>query len=286
MSPLRPEPLLTLAKHCSVGAWICAAVATGKLAGVLEIRKICASSGLAQARSAEVEEFLEAAGKLGLVAKKTQLTWEFTNSRALADLAPQLKAIDFYRTQVHREADTVVVVLSKPREPSQLGAALTKSLLGTWGLSNTRDSLPTIAENAQSRLAVMTPFLDEVGAEVVLSLFQIAKPEVSKQLVIRLTTDGLMPSGFHLISEGLKKLGVAVYNFRLDKPDVEGYETFHSKVILADSSSAYVGSANMNKWSFDYSLELGLMVTGQAAARIAQILDTVIQVSTRVTSSS
>lgn len=277
-----PEFLLTLANHCAVGALVCAAVADGRLSGVTEIRRICTIAGIAQARGAEVQEFLEAGAKLGLLARKTQLTWEVLNPKALAVLAPQLEAIRIYRTQIHREADTVSVVLSKPPEPSQLADALRKSLQGTWGLANTRDLLPMIAERAHSRLAIMTPYLDEVGAEIVLALFKNALPDVRKQLVIRLTPEGALPPGLGVIADGLKQLGVCVYNFRLDRPGTEGYETFHAKVVLADNASAYVGSANMNKWSFQYSLELGLMVSGQAAVRIAQVLDAVIQVSAGV----
>lgn len=113
-------------------------------------------------------------------------------------------------------------------------------------------------------------------------MFKNALPGVRKQLVIRLTPEGTLPPGLGVIAEGLKQLGVCVYNFRLDKPGAEGFETFHAKVVLADNASAYVGSANMNKRSFQYSLELGLMVSGQAAARIAQVLDAVIQVSAGV----
>jgi phosphatidylserine/phosphatidylglycerophosphate/cardiolipin synthase-like enzyme len=52
---------------------------------------------------------------------------------------------------------------------------------------------------------------------------------------------------------------------RLDRPEATGYETFHAKVLLADDDEAYVGSANMTKWSFEQSLELGVLVRGRAA---------------------
>ena len=70
-----------------------------------------------------------------------------------------------------------------------------------------------------------------------------------------------------------------VLNFRLDRPEAPGNETFHAKVVLADNVSAYVGSSNMNQWSFEYSLELGLYVRGRAAARIATLLRAVRDVS-------
>ncbi len=73
-----------------------------------------------------------------------------------------------------------------------------------------------------------------------------------------------------------------VFNFRLEKAEATGTETFHAKVVLADDKTAYVGSSNMTKWSFQYSLELGLLVTGRAASRIAQIVDAAVAVSAKV----
>jgi phosphatidylserine/phosphatidylglycerophosphate/cardiolipin synthase-like enzyme len=124
----------------------------------------------------------------------------------------------------------------------------------------------------------MTPYLDEVGAAIVLNLFEQANVP-DKCLILRATPEGLAPPGLAGVSPALKRLRVAVLNFRIDRPDGSGNETFHAKVVLADGASAYVGSSNMHKWSFDYSLELGLYVLGRAAARIADILRAVRRVS-------
>jgi phosphatidylserine/phosphatidylglycerophosphate/cardiolipin synthase-like enzyme len=52
--------------------------------------------------------------------------------------------------------------------------------------------------------------------------------------------------------------------------------------VLADNRTAYVGSSNMTKWSFEYSLELGLKVSGKAADRLADIVDAILTVSERI----
>lgn len=124
----------------------------------------------------------------------------------------------------------------------------------------------------------MTPYLDEVGAAIVLNLFERANV-TDRCLILRATSEGNAPSGLADIRAALNQLGVAVLNFRLDRPDSSGNETFHAKVVLADDVSAYVGSSNMLKWSFEYSLELGLHVRGRAAFRIADILNAVKAVS-------
>ena len=276
------EALKVLSAHSAAGSLICSAVSDGQLSGTMDVRRICSLSGIAQARTGEALSFLMAAKGLGLVEQISDLNWRVAQAAILAELAPMLQAIHVYRTEIHQDADTVDVVLTKPLSPSQLAKSLEGMLLGTWGLLDTREILPSIAENASERFVVMTPFLDEVGGEILLALFQHVRPSVRKQLIIRATADGLLPAGYLAITGQLSALGVEAFNFRLDKGDAFGMETFHAKVVLADNAKAYVGSANMNKWSFQYSLELGLLVSGKAADRIGQVIDAVTCVSTRL----
>jgi len=276
------EALKVLSAHSAAGSLICSAVSDGQLSGTMDVRRICSLSGIAQARTGEALSFLMAAKGLGLVEQISDLNWRVAQAAILAELAPMLQAIHVYRTEIHQDADTVDVVLTKPLSPSQLAKSLEGMLLGTWGLLDTREVLPSIAENASERFVVMTPFLDEVGGEILLALFQHVRPSVRKQLIIRATADGLLPAGYLAITGQLSALGVEAFNFRLDKGDAFGMETFHAKVVLADNAKAYVGSANMNKWSFQYSLELGLLVSGKAADRIGQVIDAVTCVSTRL----
>lgn len=271
-----------LSAHSGVGGAVCTAVADGKLTGVADVRNICTRSGIAQARSGETLEFLKAAGAVGLFEKLSELNWRVADPALVIELAPMLQAIHVYRSTIHEDADTVEVVLTKPPHPSQLARALQSMLLGTWGLLDTREVLPTIAEGAAGRFVVMTPFLDEVGAEIVLDLFRQVRHSVEKQLILRSTPDGDLPPGYLANAGELAHLGVKTFNFRLDKGDAPGTETFHAKVVLGDSARAYVGSSNMNKWSFQYSLELGLLVSGRAAARIGQIVDAVTKVSAQI----
>lgn len=276
------EALKGLSAHSAVGGLICGAAGDGQLAGTVDVRRICAVSGIAQSRTGEALEFLRAARSLGLVEQISELNWRVAQAPVLAELAPMLQAAHVYRTEIHQDTDTVDVVLTKPPNPSQLAKTLEGMLLGTWGILDTREVLPSIAENAAERLVVMTPFLDEVGGEILLALFKHVRPLVRKQLILRATAEGFLPPGYMSNAGQLAGLGVETFNFRLEKAEASGMETFHAKVVLADDAKAYVGSSNMNKWSFQYSLELGLLVSGKAARRIAQVVDAVMKVSTRV----
>lgn len=271
--------LVALAPHSRVGAPICAAVADARLGGTVNLRHVCTMSGLSQSNSAEAEAFLVSAQRVGLVERSSGLTWSLHESKRLAELAPMLFAVQVYRSEVHTANDEVDVVLTKPAGSSRVAQALDNTLRGDWGLINTRDLLPMMAEQAAQRFAIMTPFVDDTGADIIASLFANTRPGVKRELIIRSDSDGNPPIGLKRVSEQLSTLGVQCYNFRLDRADTAGYETFHAKVVLVDAHTAYVGSANMNKWSFEYSLELGLRVTGKAGGRVAQIIDAIIQVS-------
>jgi phosphatidylserine/phosphatidylglycerophosphate/cardiolipin synthase-like enzyme len=281
MGQLRPETetaLKVLARHSEVAAAICVAVADGVVSGTLDVRKLCTLSALSGGMAGAVTEFLEAARLLGLIEKSSELNWRIANVTQLASLAPMLQAIQLYRTEIHQDANSVQVVLTTPPEPSELAKRLGSMLKGTWGMHDTRGMLPALAEKANERFVVMTPFLDEYGADILVKMYE--NTACSKRiLILRRKPNGQWPEGYVAEKARLKELSVEVYNFSLEKLAAAGNETFHAKVVLADRHCAYVGSANMNQWSFKYSLELGLMVSGSAAAQIADIVDAVISVS-------
>lgn len=138
--------------------------------------------------------------------------------------------------------------------------------------------LGEMAASAMHRFSVMSPFVDEDGAERIVGLFQATRPGVTKELVVR---NGL-PDALSGKAGELKALGVSVYDFRIPRPDRSENETFHAKVVRVDDSECYAGSSNMTRWSFEYSLELGFHVRGAAAAKVSRLLDAVLAVAARI----
>ena len=267
-----------LAPHCEVSAALCEAAGRGILDLPLDVHSICTRIGLPQARAADVERTLAAGKSCGLVTQATPLTWRVRNRTLAGQLAPLLQGARLYRTRIHRDSDMVEVVLTKPPAPSQVSLKLGTMLEGGAGFRDTRQLLPLIAESARQSFVVMTPYFDAMGASVVVNLFE-RTPAKDRCLVLRTDRDGASPAGLAAVRAELQQRQVEVLNFRLDRPEAPGNETFHAKVVLADDVSAYVGSSNMNQWSFEYSLELGLFVRGKAAARIATLLQAVRAVS-------
>lgn len=271
-----------LAGSCDAGAAICTAVSDEKFSSTLNLSNICTRSELPQSRAAEVEIFLNLATSAGLFARQSESSWMPLKSEFHNALSSLLMGAALYRSEVHRDRDLVKVVLTKPPSPSVLAEQLESMLQGSWGLLDTRGMFLALAEEAHTEFAIMTPYLDEVGAPIVLDLFSHTTAP-RRTLIIRDTSEGRNPPGLRLIFDDLRRLGVQILNFRLDRPGRSGNETFHAKVIISDKKSAYVGSSNMNKWSFEYSLELGLYVSGQAAARLGDVIDAIKAVSLPIT---
>lgn len=267
-----------LAPYAEVSAPLCAAAAQGLLDQPSDLHTICTRAGLPRARAGDIERALSVGRQLGLFGQIGPLSWRSCDSALSSKLAPLLEGARLYRTRVHQDTDLVDVVLTKPPAPSQVSRKLESMLSGGWGFRDTKQLLPAIAGGAHRSLIVMTPFFDEVGAEVVLNLFENTAA-TDRCLILRATKEGLPPEGLEKVGAQLIALGVDVVNFRLDRPGSPGNETFHAKTVLGDEDTAYVGSSNMNQWSFEHSLELGLYVRGRAAFRIAELLRAIRAVS-------
>lgn len=84
-------------------------------------------------------------------------------------------------------------------------------------------------------------------------------------------------------ADWLRAMQVSVRDYHLSHSPAEGralpIETFHAKVVVADDTLAYVGSANLLSSSEGLSLETGLLVEGGAAAQVARLVYAVLRVA-------
>lgn len=173
-------------------------------------------------------------------------------------------------------------VLTYPKSPSKLECELPKTGPESLLIQNTQQVFAYLAETAKKSLVVVTPFLDKEGAEVILGMFLRAKDADEKFLVLRFleadSSENRYPKGYPMIASKLKELGVSVINYSIERPGTNMLETFHAKIVLSDSKAAYVGSSNFNRFSFDNSMELGVLVKDSSVKRIATIIDTLIKI--------
>ena len=66
-------------------------------------------------------------------------------------------------------------------------------------------------------------------------------------------------------------------NYSLPRSNTFGRETFHAKVVLCDSDTAYLGSSNMTSASLEHSMEMGVALRGRAAADVAVVVEAVMK---------
>ncbi len=284
MVPRPPELVpgfVAVAKWPEVAAAVCGAAAENSWSGPALIAAICSAAHLPLTRQGTVDSMLKAGAPHGLFRQHSPMTWAPLAETALMQrLVWMLQGASNYSESVHHDTDEVEVVLTKPTRPSELERALREAGHEQVGLVATREMFPAMAIAATAQFTVMTPFLDFVGAEALVQLFNRTAPSVERRLILRSNPTGL-PDGYLQATDRLRKLGVRVMDYRLER-DGGGFETFHAKVVLADRNWAYVGSTNMNQWSLAYSMELGVSLKGRAAGRIARVIDAVTQISKRL----
>lgn len=167
---------------------------------------------------------------------------------------------------------TARFVVTLPQEPSKLGEALRSDIAsGYSSLTDTTDAFRHIALKATSRFVIMIPYIDVVGAEWALELFELTKAK-DKFLVLR---DASQLSGCGPIGTQLNEtVSIRDYSSQLGADSTD--ETFHAKIVLADGVAAYVGSANLLRRSKAVNLECGMLVEGQAVRAIKVVVDSVL----------
>jgi phosphatidylserine/phosphatidylglycerophosphate/cardiolipin synthase-like enzyme len=270
------QAFLTLAPHADVAGPLCRSVEEGRFVGSMPLSEICAASGIAEARSNAVQDALIAGRAIGAFRRHGVMEWS-PDAAPFPILATALLAVSLYRKEIHVDADLVEVVLTPPGLPSQLGEALRLRGWVEADLEHTEATLQHLAREARVRLAVLSPFMDAVGASNVVALFKATETSVSRVLVTR-CQDGVVPPALIAAMPDLAALGVAVHNYWLPRPG-GGYETFHAKAVLADSRMAYLGSANMTYASLSVSMELGTLLRGESARTLASVMDSILSIA-------
>lgn len=171
-----------------------------------------------------------------------------------------------------------VAAVTMPRPPSALAAALLSTGMAHTNLVPTTDAMNRVADDAVDRLTVMTPFVNEEGLNYTINLFQRSQA-MQRCLIIRPTQAAktCLKAARGKINEAL----IDIRGYLLPSISGDGYETFHAKIVLADSDVAYVGSANMLSYA-RASAELGVIVRGREARTIASVIRAAEAISSRV----
>lgn len=176
-------------------------------------------------------------------------------------------------------AATARFVVTLPPEPSKLAVALKKDIASKFSsLTDTTDAFRHLAYTAKARFVIMVPYIDIVGAEWALELFDLTS--ASERVLVLRDASQLAQCG----SPGRRLTEiVTVHDYAPEgRPAGDSDETFHAKIVLADGVAAYVGSANLLRRSKGVNLECGMLVEGAAVRSIKVVVDAVISTFSEV----
>lgn len=244
------------------------------------VRSLIDHAQLGLTEESATQDLLEKAVGLGLLCSTTigYQPSEGAHSK-FRRIAFALNAIGYYQTAVHQDATVSQIVLTKPPRPSTLEEKLAELGWRTSDIEPTDHAFISVVQSAQNRVVVMTPFFDGKGAAWLRELFSHTKPGVQRVLILRSLENPTWkdyPIGYDAIASWLKSENVRVFNYSIPRVAGGGRETFHAKVVLSDRNIAYLGSSNLNAASLEYSMELGVVLEGKAAADVAVVIDAVL----------
>jgi phosphatidylserine/phosphatidylglycerophosphate/cardiolipin synthase-like enzyme len=139
--------------------------------------------------------------------------------------------------------------------------------------SNMTGQLLDMTSNASERVSVVVPFFSDGGVDTIAeSLAAATGREVDVEMLTRDITMGNEQNHRYIqsIRDRIQMIGdpshLSIFEFNREQfPD----SRLHAKMLVADSSRAYVGSANMTESSLRSSLESGVFIAGRAASEIA-----------------
>jgi phosphatidylserine/phosphatidylglycerophosphate/cardiolipin synthase-like enzyme len=189
----------------------------------------------------------------------------------LKSLAENLLGVASY-LRVHRDRDSVQLVLTEPGQKSALRRAIDDSGALPPVVFQTSDAFFSLARAATDELTVLSPFLDQQGADFLVELFALCSDGVRRSLICRPLNEPECGVAFRRRASDFRRLSVSVYEYALPSLLPSGRETFHAKVVLADASSFYVGSSNFIGSALDRSFECGVIVRGETARQLRYML--------------
>ncbi len=145
-----------------------------------------------------------------------------------------------------------------------------------------RAALVDCIASANHRIVLASPFWDEETTDELADLLSRRKAAGVLIDLIGREVGGLTPSG-QCLAELVRRLGepskVRATGWLSFSQTKIGVQTFHFKCAIADGERAYLGSANFTTGGLRSRMELGVILSGEVARSLAQVLDTVLEVA-------
>jgi hypothetical protein len=250
--------------------------------GTWSVEQICraSASGTDPGHATQVLAGLAGTGLCAAAAADDSWLCEYTPAE-LQRLAQVLSGADHFR-RMRLNPAAIELAVTMPLIPSHLEKELAATLGRPGGFLTTSAAFARLAQAASRRLVVMTPFIDAGGFRWLRRVLEATPADCQKIVVLRNTDQYAVELGVQH-ADWLRAMQVSVRDYHLSHSAGTGralpIETFHAKLIVADDTLAYVGSANLLNSSEGLSLETGLLVEGAAALQVARLIDAVLRIA-------
>jgi len=165
-------------------------------------------------------------------------------------------------SQVGVSQDDVAVVATLPL----------KTLIPIRNLKSLYAELCKLIINATSDVSIINPYFDADGRTKILPYLKAA---VNRGVGIRVISRGAKSlSGRNQAASFLRPLlKERTHDVELRSFQVAQRAPVHAKVLISDSISAYVGSANLTGRSLANNLEVGVVLTGPSVSIFRKLFD-------------
>lgn len=250
--------------------------------GTWPLEQICraSASGTDPGHASQILAGLAATGLCAAATADDSWLCEYAPAE-LHRLAHVLSGADHFR-RMRLNPAAIELAVTMPLVPSHLEKELAAMLGRPGGFLTTSAAFARLAQAASRRLVVMTPFIDAGGFRWLRRVFEATQPDCQKIVVLRNTDQYTVELGVQH-AEWLRALQVSVRDYHLSHAAATDralpIETFHAKIVVADDTLAYVGSANLLNSSESLLLETGFLVEGGPAIQVSRLVDGVLRVA-------
>ena len=143
-----------------------------------------------------------------------------------------------------------------------------KEFIPIRGLKSLHAELCRLIIESDKQISIINPFFDRDGREKILTYLEGA---LDRGVAIRIISRGKVGGQVRTFIRPLKSRGPKGVEVRILS---RGKETsVHANLLIGDSKSAYIGSANLTGRSLAYNLELGVILRGNPVPILNKIFD-------------
>jgi putative cardiolipin synthase len=168
------------------------------------------------------------------------------------------------------ETTDVTPLVTLPADPSFSSVTPTR-----FGMEWLMPSLGRLIKQAENEIIILNPFFEK-DVEVKIITRYLHDPSSHNRSVVEEFTDICRERGIPL--QNLTLLDYTIWDEETDitdqKQDGENPKfTLHAKLLIADQTRAYLGSANVTDYGFERYLEIGAILDGPVVASYRELVE-------------